>query len=124
MLKKRDTVAIQSVGEYLLISLEDLKIEKNNLNTHIQEILNNYKGEDANIITSKFSEAVSKIDNMVHAIEYYGKYMNILSNHDKENIAKATKDLQAELNRPLIEEKDNITDISNMILESDVIDNV
>lgn len=121
MLKKRDATAIQNVGEYLLTSIDELKNEKNNLNTHIQEILNNYQGNDANIITSKFSEAASKIDFMVLIIEYYGKYMNILSNHDKENIATASKDIQTELNSPILGDNSNI---SNITLESEVIKNV
>ncbi len=124
MMKKRDTVAIQSVGEYLLTSIEELKTEKNNLNTHIEEILNNYKGVDADVITSKFFEASSKIDFMVLVIEYYGKYMNILSNHDKENIETASKDIQTELNTPLLGDNSNSSNLSNITLESDVIENV
>lgn len=124
MMKKRDTVAIQSVGEYLLTSIEELKTEKNNLNTHIEEILNNYKGVDADVITSKFFEASSKIDFMVLVIEYYGKYMNMLSNHDKENIETASKDIQAELNTPLLGDNSNSSNLSNITLESDVIENV
>ena len=94
MLKRRDATAIGSVGEYLFTSSQELTTYKNILNTHIESILEYYKGKDADFIVAKFLDASSKIDMIVKVIEYYGDYMMTLSNHDKSNIQLANNSLQ------------------------------
>ena len=119
MIKRRDNVAIESVGEYLLLTIEDLKNEKIIIEKDINSILDNYKGVDANIIVSKFLEATSKIDLMIKIIEYHGQYMIALANHDKGNIKKAGTNLQNTLNDPLFLNSlnqinlDNVNEVQN-----------
>ena len=102
MIKRRDNLAIGSVGEYLLLTIEDLKKEKLKIEKDINSISDNYKGVDSDIIISKFLEATSKINLIIKIIEYHGQYMIALANHDKSNIKAAGTNLQNTLNDPLL----------------------
>ena len=119
MIKRRDNVAIESVGEYLLLTIEDLKKEKIKIDNDINSILNNYKGVDADTIVSKFLEATSKINLMIKIIEYHGQYMIALANHDKSNIKAAGTNLQNTLNDPMLLNSlnhintDNLNEVQN-----------
>ena len=94
MIKRRDPVSINSVGEYLLLCSDELKNAEILLNKHINDINTHYKGVDAKIIVSKFLDSSSKMETMIANLKYYGQYFKTLSNHDKENLELATKQFQ------------------------------
>lgn len=102
MIKRRDTVAIESVGKYLLQSISELEEEKKLMEKNINSINDNYHGEDANIIISKFIAASEKMNLMEKIIEYYGQYMIALANHDKENIKYTSNQIISILNDPVL----------------------
>ena len=102
MIKRRDTVAIESVGQYLLQSINELEEEKKIMVENINSIDDNYHGEDANVIISKFIAASEKMNLMEKIIEYYGQYMIALANHDKENIKYTSNQIVTILNDPVL----------------------
>ena len=98
MLEIRDTVAIGSVGDYLRKNKDELQTIKTKLDKDIQEICNYYIGKDANLIAGKFLEASNKLNQYMETTDYYGSYMNGLSNYDKENIKTSSGSLQSVVN--------------------------
>lgn len=111
MIKRRDTVAIESVGQYLLQSINELEEEKKIMVENINSIDDNYHGEDANVIISKFIEVTEKMNIMEKIIQYYGLYMISLSNHDRENIKYVSNQIDTILNDP------NLLNIANLDVE-------
>lgn len=110
MIKRRDTVAIESVGEYLLQANEELLQEKKLIDDNIKSIRNNYRGEDADVIILKFLEATSKIKLISTIINYYAQYMTTMSKHDRNNIDYASNQIKTMIDNPIVVKK---TDILN-----------
>ncbi len=110
MLKKRDSVAIGSVGKYLDQSAKELVYKKKILDQHINSIINDYKGVDATEIINSFLDASSKLDKIIKTIEYYAFYMIALSNHDMKNIESAVDDLEKMMDEQLLLEDSDIID--------------
>ena len=98
-LKRRDTVAIGGVGNYLQEASQELRIAKQNIQKDVNSMLtNNYKGKDADMIGSKFEEAINRLDSLIFRLDYYSKYMQGVASHDRENIQTANKQLNSILN--------------------------
>lgn len=112
MLKKRDSVAIGSVGKYLDQSAKELVYKKKILDQHINSIINDYKGVDASKIINSFLDASSKLDKIIKTIEYYAFYMMALSNYDMKNIESAVDDLEKMMDEQLLLEDSDIIDDS------------
>ena len=91
MLKRRDSVAISNVGNYLKTASSDLTNAKGKLIEDINSILESYQGNDANIIVERFKEAAMRIDSITSRLDYYSTYMVNLSNHDRNNIDEANQ---------------------------------
>lgn len=115
MLKRRDSVAISSVGNYLQTSSEDLKLAKTKLKKDIDDILRSYQGIDADIIVARLQEAADKIDAITNRFDYYAKYMKAVAKHDRENIDNAKKQISATTNQP-VETMETNTIIDNVFV--------
>ncbi len=101
MKKRRDPVAIGSVGSYTETENSELKTVQNNLINHVNEIRNSYQGKDAEAIIAKFLEIISKLDSVEQNLEYYGNYMKTVSEHDQDNLNTAKKDFGMVNNEPI-----------------------
>ena len=117
MLQRRDPVAMESVGNYLIECLENLNQYKILLNKHIDDINHSYTGVDANIIITKFKEASKKMDIMISNIEYYSEYFKILASHDRENISISTKNIQTTIEDQILQNKNLNTLVNKKIGE-------
>lgn len=89
MLIRRDPVAINSVGVYMQNQTQELLLKQKSLIKNINNILNNYEGQDAKIIVSKFLESASKLNSIISNLDYYSNYMQTLSLHDRDNLNNA-----------------------------------
>lgn len=96
-IKRRDTVMINDVGLYMQKSITNLLNAENKLMMDIDNLLNNYSGIDANAIAGTFKVAVSKLNSLINNLDYYSKYMQNISKHDRENIENANKQLKINL---------------------------
>lgn len=119
MVKRRDPIAINSVGIYMQKQSDELKNKKEILMMHINNILNNYKGIDAETIVSKFLEEASKLDSITKNLDYYAKYMQSISSFDTDNLNTAKKDLGIINNQPIDSLRN--TNFENLILSNEVI---
>lgn len=100
-LKRRDSLAIGEVGNYMQEASNELRISKATILKDVDNMLNNYKGIDANVIRTKFVEAINKMDSLIERFDYYSMYMQSVSRHDRENIQNANKQINSLLNTPL-----------------------
>lgn len=105
--KRRDPIAINSVGVYMQKQSDELIRIKADFETHIKNILNNYQGVDAQKIVSKFLESTRKLEGLIQNLDYYANYMKGISSHDTDNLNNTKKELT--------EIKDQITD--NKVIE-------
>lgn len=101
MIKKRDPIAIASVGVFLENSLEELKVLKLNLENHIKEINNYYEGNDAREIVSHFFNDTSKMNSVFTNIDNYSKYLKFLSGYDRDNLKFSSEKLKKVMNDTL-----------------------
>ena len=106
MLKRRDSVAISNVGNYLKTASSDLTNAKGKLLEDINSILESYQGNDANIIVERFKEAAMRIDSITSRLDYYSTYMVNLSNHDRNNIDEANRGMSSIMPLPTESEID------------------
>lgn len=101
MQKRRDPIAIGSVGAYTEKESNELRVVKKNLETHAREILNSYRGVDAEHIVAGFLEIISKLDGVIANYEYYGKYMRQVSDLDRDNLNMAKQRLKSVNDKPI-----------------------
>lgn len=116
---RRDPVAINSVGVYMQQQSENLKTKKADLIMHINNILNNYKGQDAEEIVSKLLEEAKKLNSIIQNLDYYANYMQSISSHDTDNLNNSKKELGI-INNQSIDTLNDIT-LENISLSQDVI---
>ena len=101
MVKRRDPVAINSVGVYMQEQSDALKAKKESLIMHINNILNNYKGIDAEAIVSTFLSKASKLDSIIQNLDYYAKYMQSISSYDTDNLNSSKREFGIINNQPI-----------------------
>ena len=94
MLRRRDPVAIESVGRYLNTCGKDLASLKSRLNQLIDHIHDDYVGADADSIVTNFKNETNKIDTFLESNDYFQSYMGEVSAYDTETVDTFQKDMQ------------------------------
>ncbi len=93
MLRRRDPVAIESVGNYLNNCGKDLASLKSRLNQLIDHIHDDYIGADADSIVTNFKAESNKIDTFLETNEYFQSYMGEVSAYDTETVDTFNKEM-------------------------------
>lgn len=116
----RDPIAIYSVGEYIKEQNELLQNKQKEIAMHVNDILVNYQGRDAEMIVSSFLKEIKKLDKVIANLEYFSEYMKSLSTYDTDNLNNTKKKLKIQKDpiAPLMNDTylnlDNINIINNV----------
>ena len=119
MLRRRDPVAIGNVGSYTEKMSQELTAAVTKLIQDINSISESYKGVDADVEIAKFTETAKKIDTVIRNLDYYGKYMQNVSDHDRDNLDRTVKKLEEHKKQPTVLE----SDVALQTLSLDTINN-
>lgn len=90
----RDSDAITTASKYLEQANKELHIVKQNFLSHLDSLLNNYKGAEANAYGIMLKSSIEKIEDLRSTFEFFSKYMLGIVNHDINNIKNTISKLK------------------------------
>lgn len=118
MRRKVDTDKIDNVTISLTEKLNLIQETKKELLANIQKIPEYYRGKDANLIKTKYTEEVNKLDVFTNTIDSYTKYFRWLTSNYGDNLNNTKNSFSMINNDFLINKEETNKVISTLNLEN------